>query len=245
MPHLFVNRPRKHNLFSDEPAGHKHFSWESVSSTVYLVGGVLFIIGSIFFFPQYKSLADLGAWIFVVGSLLYLFVTLHDLLESIRYYRSKQKATVWSRLEFLAANVYVWGTVFFLVGSVFFLSQFGWFVAGGWCFVIGSLLFLIGACINVMQIVQAGSIITLQLLNATAIAFLVGSVLFLVASIPYMWQLVDQQDQRELFTYTAWEYVVGSILFLLGGVFNYFRAYRVMRHYRQVSLHTNYNTSTQ
>jgi hypothetical protein len=34
--------------------------------------------------------------------------------------------------------------------------------------VIGSLLFVLGACINVLQIVQARSLATLQLMNLTA-----------------------------------------------------------------------------
>jgi len=119
--------------------------------------------------------------------------------------------------------------VLFTVGSVFFLSMVGWFTAGAWCFVIGSLLFVLGACINVLQIGQADSLITLQLMNLTAVSFVVGSVLFVVASIPYLWSVKAEADRTTLYAFLAWQYLAGSILFLQGGVFNYWRAYVVVR----------------
>lgn len=232
MPHLFTNRPRQYNLMSDYPPGYKHFDWESVNAVVYLVGGIAFIIGSIFFFPELESLADVGAWIFFAGSILYLIVTGHDLLESISYFRSFQKLTIWNRLEFFAALTYVAGTILFLAGSVFFLSAIGLVTLGAWCFIVGSFLFLIGACINVLQILQSGTALMLQLKNSTAITFIVGSTLFLVASIPYLWQISDASDRMELFDYIAWQYIFGSILFFSGGALNFYRAYRAMLHYR-------------
>ena len=117
----------------------------------------------------------------------------------------------------------------FIVGSIFFLSAVGWIVAGAWCFVIGSVLFLIGACVNVIQIVQERSLITLQLMNLTAISFIVGSVLFAVASIPYLWTVENAAERYTLFSFVAWQYVIGGLLFLLGGVYNYSRAYLLMR----------------
>jgi hypothetical protein len=146
-----------------------------------------------------------------------------------QYWRTKHSHTTDKILEFIAATAYLVGTVLFTVGSIFFLSALGWILAGGWCFVIGSALFLIGACVNVTQIVQERSLITLQLMNLTAISFIVGSVLFLVASIPYLWTIENAAERDTLFSYMAWEYEIGSVLFLLGGVYNYSRAYLLMR----------------
>jgi hypothetical protein len=87
---------------------------------------------------------------------------------------------------------------------------------------------VVGACINVLQIVEAGSLLTLQLMNLTAVTFVVGSVLFTVASIPYLWSLPDEVTERTVFAFLAWQYLVGSVLFLFGGIFNYWRAYVVM-----------------
>ena len=80
-----------------------------------------------------------------------------------------------------------------------------------------------------LQIVHADSLVTLQLMNLTAVSFVVGSVLFVVASVPYLWSVQAEADRTMLYTFLAWQYLAGSILFLLGGVFNYWRAYIVMR----------------
>ncbi len=225
MPHLFTSRPRQYSLFDEKTLRISRFNWELFNAILYLIGGITFIIGSVFFLPKYEALLDVGAWIFFGGSIVYLVVTGQDLWESSRYIRSQTLLSVWDWLEFLVANVYVAGTILFIVGSLFFLSQIGMIVAGSWCFIIGSFLFLVGACINVIEIAKAKSLVKLQLLNITAIAFALGSTLFLVASIPYLWQPIDMQEQSLLFTYVGWEYIVGSILFFLGGVVNYYRLY--------------------
>jgi uncharacterized membrane protein len=79
------------------------------------------------------------------------------------------------------------------------------------------------------MIFKAPSRITIQLANLTAVTFVVGSTLFVVASIPYLWSVEAAADRRTLFAYLASQYLAGSVLFFLGGVFNYYRAYLVMR----------------
>lgn len=230
MPHLFVNRPRLHDLFGDDADLRKHFRWETINAVVYLVGGVVFVIGSVLFFPSLAAYVDLGAWVFIGGSLLYLLVTVHDLVEVLVHLREVKRArTIWDVLELWAAGSYVTGTVLFTVGSVLFLSSVGYFTGGAWCFVIGSLLFVLGAVVNVLQIVLAKSLVTLQLMNLTALTFVTGSTLFAVASIPYLINLSDAADREVIDAFLAWQYVVGSVLFLAGGVFNYWRAYVVIR----------------
>jgi predicted membrane channel-forming protein YqfA (hemolysin III family) len=225
MPHLFTSRPRQYSLFNEKALGINKFNTELTNAVLYLVGGVTFIIGSVCFLPQYENLFDIGAWIFFGGSLIYLVVTGQDLWESGKYMSTQTLLSIWDWLEFTAAIVYVIGTVLFIVGSLFFLSHIDMIVAGSWCFIIGSLLFLIGACVNIIEIAKASSLVKLQLLNITAIAFALGSTLFLVASIPYLWQPIEMQEEWLLFTYVAWEYIVGSILFFVGGIINYYRLY--------------------
>ena len=230
MPHLFVNRPRLHDIIGTDPSLKDEFRWETINAVVYKLGGVVFIIGSILFFPALSDYADIGAWAFIVGSLLYLLVTGHDMAEVIRQMRTERgAATFWQMLEFIAAITYLVGTLLFTLGSLFFLSRFGHFIAGAWCFVIGSLLFVVGATINVLQIVRASDIATLQLMNLTALTFVTGSLLFTVASLPYLWHAENPVDRRMIDAFLAWQYLVGSALFLLGGIFNYSRARRVIR----------------
>jgi len=228
MPHLFTNRPRLHDLTRDSADLRAHFRWESINAVLYKIGGLVFIAGSVLFFPRFEEYADVGAWTFFFGSLLYLLVTGHDMAEAV-HYRKQVGLHRDVRLEYIAALAYLAGTILFTVGSIFFLSTVGWFIAGALCFIFGSLLFVLGACINVLQIVTARTRLTLQLMNLTAISFVVGSVLFTVASVPYLWHVDTADDRAVLYAYLAWQYLVGSVLFFAGGVFNYWRAYFVMR----------------
>jgi hypothetical protein len=230
MPHLFVNRPRLHDLIGKEPSLRDQFRWETINAVIYQAGGLFFIAGSVFFFPKLSAYANLGAWIFILGSLLYLVVTGHDMAEVIQYDRTRVRPpTVWDRLEFWAARTYVVGTILFVAGSIFFLSSVGLFTSGAWCFVIGSLLFVVGATINVLQIVQAANLLTLQLMNLTALTFVTGSLLFMVASIPYLWQFANISDREKVDAFLAWQYLAGSFLFFAGGLLNYRRAYAVIQ----------------
>lgn len=227
MPHLFVNRPRLHDLTSGSSELRAQFRWETINAVLYKIGGVVFIVGSVLFFPRFEAYADIGAWTFFFGSLLYLVVTGHDMAEAVRYRWTLARRTHASDFELVTAAAYLIGTILFTVGSIFFSSQVGWVTTGAWCFVIGSLMFVLGACINVLQIVRAKSLNTLQLMNLTAVSFVVGSVLFTVASVPYLWS-VASEDREILYGFLAWQYLIGSGLFLLGGIFNYWRAYLVI-----------------
>jgi hypothetical protein len=226
---MIVNRPRLHNLIKDGADVRAQFRWETINAVLYKIGGIVFIVGSVLFFPKFDAYANIGAWTFFAGSLLYLVVTVHDLAEVMHYWASSRHHDLSHTLEYTAASSYVLGTVLFTMGSIFFLSWVGLFKAGAWCFVIGSLLFVLGACINVLQIVKADTMLTLQLMNLTAVAFVVGSVLFTVASVPYLWKVQTDADRSLLYGFLAWQYLIGSGLFFLGGVFNYWRAYVVIR----------------
>ena len=82
-------------------------------------GGVVFIVGSVLFFPRFEAYADIGAWTFFFGSLLYLVVTGHDMAEAVRYRRGLARRSLASDLEFMAAAAYFVGTILFAVGSIY------------------------------------------------------------------------------------------------------------------------------
>ena len=174
MPHVFVNRRRVHNLRKKREDLRSHFRWETINAFLYKAGGITFIIGSVFFFPRFERFQDIGAWVFFFGSLLYLVVTVHDLAEVLYNFQAGNAPDPGRNLEYIAAVSYTSGTILFTAGSIFFLSWVKLYREGAWCFVIGSLLFVIGSCINVLQIVKARSILTLQLLNLTAVTFVGG-----------------------------------------------------------------------
>jgi hypothetical protein len=232
MPHLFTNRKRLHNLKLDLEHAAGHFRWESINTAVYCLGGLIFTAGSVLFLPAFDRLAAWGAWAFIIGSFLYLLVTVHDLLESLYYLRAHGPADGLHRAELASAGVYVSGTVLFIIGSFLFLPALYNAAPAAWCFIVGSGLFAAGASLNVVRIVRAPTMLIMQLFNATAICFIVGSVLFLTASVPYLWAVQNHSDRIVIFTYTGWEYIIGSGLFLAGGLLNYYRASRVMRRRR-------------
>ena len=122
MPHMFTNRSRIHNLTKDRADLRAQFRWETINAVIYKIGGLVFIVGSILFFPRFEAYADIGAWTFFGDSLLYLVVTVHDLLEVRQSWRHHRRHDRDKRLEYIAAASYVWGTVLFTVGSIFFLS---------------------------------------------------------------------------------------------------------------------------
>lgn len=76
-------------------------------------------------------------------------------------------------------------------------------------------------------------LIGLQLLNAVAICFVIGPILFLIPSIPYLWSVDQSNLTQKLFIYSASQFIFASTLFLAGGVVNFYRAYRM--HHRRAS----------
>jgi len=229
MPHLISERPRLLDLTKGRNDLRAQFRWETINAVFYKLGGLTFVIGSLFFFPSLAPWIDIGAWTFFGGSLLYLTVTAHDLLEVLRHRRARAEPDVNDRLELIAACTYLIGTLLFVAGSLLFLSFIDRIQAGAWCFIIGSLLFVVGASVNVLQVPIKSRRSNLQLINLTAVTFVTGSVLFTVASIPYLWSPPTAADAEVLDRFLAAQYLVGSLLFFAGGITNYLRAYLFIR----------------
>lgn len=236
MPHLISDRPRLLDLTKGRDDLRAQFRWETINAVLYKLGGLTFVVGSVFFFPALDPLLDIGAWTFFGGSLLYLTVTAHDLIEVGRHWRSSRQHDQGDYLELVAAWAYLIGTLLFVVGSLLFLSFIDRIHAGAWCFIIGSLLFVLGASVNVLQVPAKSRRGNLQLINLTAVTFVTGSVLFTVASIPYLWHVPSPADAEVLDRFLAAQYLVGSLLFLLGGITNYLRAHLFIRRQIQEQL---------
>ncbi|WP_299692734.1 YrhK family protein [uncultured Vibrio sp.] len=225
MPHVFSNRRRLLNLTADDTELRAQFRWETINAIAYKLGGVLFVLGSYFFFPSQAEHAYIGSWLFLAASLVYLVVNVHDMAEIRRYWKSHPSHSLDELLEYLAGACYLTGTLCFFFGRVVAFPVLGMELLSTWLFIIGSLLFIIGAASNVLLIVKADSVQLLQLMNLTSITFIVGSVLYGTASVPYLWAFESPNDHLLILNFLAWQYMIGSVLFLLGGVFNYWRAF--------------------
>lgn len=236
MPHLVTHRPRLTNLRSNDETDGSHKVWETFSAFSYELGGVMFVIGSVCFFPALSSYMAAGDWLFIVGSILYLLVTGHELLEVHKYWRRHGTQTFADRIEFVAAWSYVLGSVLFVIGSVCFLPAVDAIVPGAWMFIVGSALFFIGGLVNILQVVEAPSLIYMQLFNFTVALFVIGSALFAEASIPYLWHL-GEPARSHMSNFDAAQYVFGSVLFLIGGMAIYYR--KLVRDKLEAFCHTH------
>ncbi len=224
MPHLIMPRPRVVDPLKPLGLVSPRALWDAASALLYLVGGAVFMVRSVLFMPRFEALANVGAWTFFGGSLVYLVVIVHDLVEVIGGRLHPDADRIEKPFELPAVLSYLAGTLLFTVGSIFFLSEVGAERAGAWCFISGSVLFVLAACINVLQIVTARSFVLLFFMNLTTVSFVAGSVLFTVASIPYLWTFASPQDEERVAAFLAWQYLAGSALFFLGGVFDARRA---------------------
>lgn len=222
MPHLVTHRPRLTNPASSDISDPSHKAWETFDAFSYELGGVMFVAGSVFFFPALSAYLAVGDWLFFAGSILYLLVTGHDLLEVLRFWHHYPTTTFADHIELGAAICYVLGSLLFVIGSLCFLPGVAATAPGAWMFIIGSVLFVAGGMVNVLQVVEAPSLIYMQLFNITIALFVIGSALFVVASIPYLWRLAPAATQR-VDTYDAAQFLAGSILFLIGGMAIYYR----------------------
>lgn len=229
MPHAFSNRRRILNLTADKKALRAQFRWETINAIAYKLGGVLFVIGSFFFFPSRAEYAYIGGWIFLAASLTYLVVNIHDMAEIRRYWKSHTAHKLDEVVEYFAGATYLLGTLCFVFGRITSFPQVDWALTSTWLFIIGSTLFVVGATANIFLIIKAESVQLLQLMNLTSICFVVGSVLYGLASVPYLWAFESPSDHLLILNFLAWQYMIGSLLFLLGGVFNYWRAYLLVQ----------------
>lgn len=223
MPHFVTNRPRRFAIFSAVEKLTLQFGWEVLNTLVYEVGGVMFVIGSVFFLPAYEEYVSVGSWLFFAASIFYIVVSAHDCVEI--FYQPSDTPYI----DAGAAASYLIGAIVFLIGSVLFLPTIGKYDAGALCFIGGSLLFVHGAVLNAMQIFQAPSARAARYLLLTAVCYIIGSTMFVVASVPYLFPFESAKDEELIFRWLAQQYIVGSLFFLLGGLINGFRAHHIVK----------------
>lgn len=234
MPRHLVNRARAFHIFHpgdylDKANRHVHLSWEWLAAYLYVAGGVFLIIGSIFFLPQYSAYMADGSYMFVIASILYLWVSIHDLIEIFKattFLKSTQTTTA-HLMEVVAGFSYALGAALFIVGSILFLPTIAIEEPAALCFITGSCLFVVGACVNVVQTYDSPDRISLQYANLEAMTFVAGSCIYVCASIPYLFDFDTDGDAEEIYRFLAILYIWGSVMFLIGGIINIFRLLRV------------------
>lgn len=112
-----------------------------------VAGNVLFLVGSLLFFPIYSANTnDVGIWFFIIGSFFYLVVVVWDLLwiHSHKHIHPQYYAT-YSALRWAQAVLYVVGALLFVVGSFLFFPSVGYTKTAVAIFIIGSMCFVGGS----------------------------------------------------------------------------------------------------
>ncbi|MFC0269373.1 YrhK family protein [Kushneria aurantia] len=225
MPHMVASRRRMYSPTSSADDRNAHSRWETFNARTYMLGGLGFILASVLFLPSLSAFHALAAWLFFAASLCYLLVTTHDLYETLRYWYHHHHLGLSGVGELVAVTSYFVASVLFALGSLYFLPGWGWDALGAWCFIIGSVLFLVGAFLNLPQLVKSPTGISMVLFNLTLVTFLIGSTLFLVATIPYLMHFDSQHTSDEVFRLAVGQFIAASILFLFGGIFMFWRLY--------------------
>ncbi|HBH28218.1 MAG: YrhK family protein [Desulfofustis sp. PB-SRB1] len=86
MPPVFINRPRFHWVSDRTCSRADHRRWECYNAVLYLVGGLIFIAGSILFFPALAPYENVGTWLFSPA-------------EPRRYQRRTRPVSRWTKFD--------------------------------------------------------------------------------------------------------------------------------------------------
>ena len=214
MPHLFTSRLRKNFLLSCFSSTLK-IECEKLNNRLYLFSSLLFIIGSIFFLPSFSIYNILGVKIFTIGLFISLILNLHDFHEVLNHH-SKNNLGFWNYLEIITVLLYLIGTINYLIGNYYFVFSPLKTYSAGLYFILGSALFTIAAIVNLMSATKEFSYNKLMLMNANATCNIVGGLLFIFGSIPYLWTSFSLNLDKLM----AYQFIFGSIAFFIGTIFS-------------------------
>lgn len=194
---------------------------ERVGIGMHALGSSFFVAGSVCFFPLLASWQTAGNWLFCAGSVCFLLLNGYALLSLARSWRDDGPHGFGDRINLTSAIAYTVAALVFVAGRLFFVRGNGTGqAAGALLSVAGSVLFVLAGLINIIQVVEWTNLLAMQLFNLTVAFFLLGSALFAVASVPWLWSL---DGATRLQTLTAAQFLVASVAFLLGSGCIYLR----------------------
>jgi hypothetical protein len=128
------------------------------------------------------------------------------------------------------------GSVSFFVGSVFFLPALDESNVGAILFILGSWLFIVGVAIETFQLSAMEKTMTTRYLLCAGFLNLVGSLLFLFGSVPYLLDL-SNADFNMVYGIVSGVFVIGTVMFLIGGSLNLIQACAIRQPQGQTGTH--------
>lgn len=183
--------------------------------------GLLFVIGSIYFLPSHaEEHPVIGPAFFIVGASLSSLISTFDLYELL--------ATASQQLDWLSVTtttLYLVGAVVYVIGSILFLPVVNQVTAGAIAFVLGSMAYIVAAVVNRWAVEEQDDRWQGRAaLHLTLDGYLLGATFFLGACLPYL--AVDECTNPDLHWYLSGQFIAGSLLFVVGGLANYARVHQ-------------------
>mmetsp|Transcript_13465 Transcript_13465/g.30549 ORF Transcript_13465/g.30549 Transcript_13465/m.30549 type:complete len:262 (+) Transcript_13465:205-990(+) len=255
MPHLLIDRLRSNPLAGLQihkalvPIKRRSFVSAVLVECLDVLAGLIFIVGSICFLPEYAhdvSTFINGCALFVVGAIIFMFISSLTSWEAIRHCGCKS-------LETFENMLYLVGSAFFLIGTLLYwpdkahtygieslksmslgvyFNLFSPVFEGTVLFIVGSLLFALAAFVNGLNLNDEDTT-SRQLLTVTTTSYLIGSILFIVGSIALL-PTLGGTDEME--ASGAWCFILGSILYVIGSSVSLWRTLRCSKSDEQLSV---------
>ncbi|KAG1685157.1 hypothetical protein DVH05_009704 [Phytophthora capsici] len=229
------------------PANHVLAPWEKgveVSRVLaYFLGSLLFLLGSIFFYPKYSVMwngkaGTFGSWDFVVGCIFFFIGANLDFIQTVRYNHGTLLRQV---LRAFTALCNYMATSIFILGGLFFLPS--WYPKspelGCWAFIIGCILFCIAAVADILFIFlthEDPRVTGFRFSNVfcwgtvAALGTFIGGLCFIVGSWFYLPKYINQVDEGTHYMNVAITYYVfGSVSFIVNSCALAPDTYRLLR----------------
>ncbi|CAH0476077.1 unnamed protein product [Peronospora belbahrii] len=216
-----------------QASGHELATWEKcveIGRVVsYIIGSVLFLIGSIYFYPQYTDLwignaGEFASWAFVLGCIMYFLGANLDFIQTIRHNHGTQLRQVLRAFNVLF--IYM-ASCIFILGALYFLPT--WYPMapelGCWSFFIGCILYCITAIAEIIFVCTTHEdprVTGFRIKNIVcwtsvmAVAAFLGALFFILGSWYYLPRYINRVDNGTYYMNKAITfYVIGSVFFVI------------------------------
>ncbi|KAJ8603499.1 hypothetical protein CTAYLR_005107 [Chrysophaeum taylorii] len=221
---LFAGPAGRGSEFLSLTQKHATHWFEKLLGQLYILAGVMFVLGSVCFLPGFEGVYVDGVWLYFMGGVIYLKTSLFDLEEA---YKGG------GQFEVCMNKMYVVGTISYLGATIMYApaveAKMGGYqasLAGSWGFIIGSLFFVMACFLNgahtghafspTLEVDDPSKVLLAKILVlCTTNSTMLGALLFLVGSVLYLPNIGCDDLTVQIGT---WCFLVGSLFFTIAGI---------------------------
>lgn len=189
------------------------------------------------FYPEYSHFYKTACIMFLVTSVISVFVLGHAIHEAHEHHSLNDKEEGKHQREVAELILFLLASLLFAVGSILFLPEMTKYHevadihAGTWCFLLGSAQLALAFFVNSLSVAAHGTWGHQTLRNKLAIISLflgqAGSILFLIGTPAYFPELASGCSSRgwNITRFGTDMYVAGAVSYMLGALLNLYLAY--------------------